>query len=108
MNSVVLKPQLSEKAYALSAARTYVFVVPKNTNSQQVAEAVTKQFKVTVDKVRMTAGPAKSRRVYRKRGRQADYTVSGYRKAYVILKDGDSLPFFTSDEPAKKSKKEAK
>lgn len=106
--SLVLIPRLSEKAYAMSAARTYVFDIPLGANSQQVAEAVTKQFSVGVISVRTTAGAAKSRKMYRKRGNSKDVTRAAFRKAYVTLKEGDSLPFFASDETKKKSKKEAK
>lgn len=104
ISTIVLKPKLSEKAYALSEARTYVFVVPVGVNSQMVGKAVAKQYGVNVESVRMAASAAKSRRAYRKRGRSVDVTRAGFRKAYVTLNEGDSLPFFTSDEPAKKSK----
>lgn len=108
MSSTVLKPMLSEKAYALSESGVYVFIVPKNTNSLQVAKAVSKQFSVNVNRVRLSASAAKSRRSYKKRGRSIDVSTSGLRKAYVTLNEGENLPFFTSDEPAKKSKKESK
>lgn len=107
--SLVLKPKLSEKAYALSASRVYVFEIPNGSNSQQVAEAVSKQFSVGVVSVRIAAIPSKSRQIYRKRGQSISASGSASRKAYVTLKEGDSLPFFASEEKAaKKAAKESK
>jgi large subunit ribosomal protein L23 len=109
MTPVILKPRLSEKAYALSQSGVYVFDVPEGSNSQQVAKAVNLQFSVGVERVRLTAGAAKSRKLYRKRGNSKDVTKSAFRKAYVTLKEGDSLPFFAAEEKTeKKSKKESK
>lgn len=105
---LVLKPRLSEKAYALSEARVYIFDVPKGSNAQQVAQAVNKQFSVSIDSVRLSAAAAKTRKTYKKRGQARNVTTAGFRKAYVTLKEGDSLPFFVSDEPKKKSEKEPK
>ena len=50
MSLIVLKPRMSEKAYALSQSEnTFVFDVPLNANKATVTDAVTKQFKVTVE-----------------------------------------------------------
>ncbi|HUD08436.1 MAG TPA: 50S ribosomal protein L23 [Candidatus Saccharimonadales bacterium] len=100
-----LRPRLSEKAYGLSQTQNvYVFDVPRSANRHSIAAAVTAQFEVTVVNVNVTNHKGKSKRTISKGGRR---TVSGkqtaVKKAYVILKKGDSLPFFASiaEEEAK-------
>ena len=109
---MVLKPRLSEKAYALSEqSGTYVFDIPAGTNRFEVAEAVGRQFKVGVKSVRLAATPGKNRRSYKRRGRVVHSgKSSNVRKAYVTLKEGEKLPLFAAVEEKddKKSKEEAK
>ena len=112
-NLVILKPRLSEKAYGLSEQRnTYVFEVLPCVNSLSVANAVAEQYKVGVKKVRIMSAPAKTKSTYRRGGRVVHKSdKSGFRKAYVTLKEGDKLPIFASVEEnaappeAKKEKK---
>jgi len=107
MNNMILplQPRLSEKAYGLSQTHNvYVFDVPRNANRLSIAAAVTAQFDVTVVSVNVTNRKGKAKRTVAKGGRR---TVSGsqtaLKKAYVVLKKGDSLPFFASvaEEEAK-------
>lgn len=102
--TLVLKPRVSEKTYALSTGRVYVFDVPKSANKHEVARAVTAQFDVKVTGVNLAniAGKAKrtisltgKRVVNGKGGRQ-----NGTSKAYVTLAEGNSLPFFAAVEEA--------
>jgi large subunit ribosomal protein L23 len=97
---VILKPRLSEKAYGLSEKLdTYVFEVLPGVNQHSVADAVAKQYEVSVEKVRITASPAKIKRSYRRGGRVVHKSQkSGFRKAYVTLKKGEKLPIFASVE----------
>jgi ribosomal protein L23 len=117
--NMILRPRLSEKTYGLSQAlRTYVIEVPKGVSKQEIARAVAAQFDVTVTKVNVANSVGKSKRTLRKGGRPVMGQRSNKRRAYVTLKDGDSLPVFaaleSTEEPAeeakadKKSKKEAK
>ncbi len=121
--TLTLKPRMSEKTYASSlATNTFVFVVPKSTNKVEVAEAVAAQFAVTVTNVRTVVVKGKKARSirlgkYRKNvmGKRADF-----KKAFVTLKEGDSIPVFAAVEEAdaaeakaaekaeKKAKKESK
>ena len=105
--SVILKPRMSEKAYGLSLARnTYVFDVPSDANKHTVARAVAAQFEVTVVSVNVTNVKGKAKRTVRKTGRAAMGRQNDTRKAYVTLKDGDSLPIFAAiEEEAAKSEK---
>ena len=101
--TLTLKPRMSEKTYESSVAtNTFVFVVPKSTNKVEVAEAVTDQFAVTVTNVRTVVVKGKKARSirlgkYRKNvmGKRPDY-----KKAFVTLKEGDSIPVFAAVEEA--------
>ena len=106
--TVVLKPRLSEKTYALSEERnTYVFVVPAGVSRLSVAKAVAAQYGVTVESVKVAYQPGKTKRNYRRGGRVVHRGhTSGMRKAYVRLKEGDKLPIFSATEPAEKKDKE--
>lgn len=121
---VILKPRMSEKSYAASTAlNTYVFDVPLGINKLQIAQAVEAQFNVHVNDVRTTIIKGKEARSIRIGGK-ARANVSGKRsdikKAYVTVKEGDSIPVFAAlDEQTakqekiaetldKKSKKESK
>lgn len=102
--TIILTPVLSEKAYALSQVRnTYVFVVPKSANKHTVARAVAAQFDVTVVNVNITNIAGKAKRTVRKSGRAVTGYQSDKHKAYVTLKDGDSLPIFAALEEDSKA-----
>src|SRR2546421_22041 len=96
--TMVLKPRVSEKTYALSEERNaYVFEVPAATSKHEVAKAVAAQYEVGVVNVRMASVPGKKLRSYRRRGRVTHRGFrSGIRKAYVTLKEGDKLPIFAA------------
>ncbi len=98
---MVLKPKMSEKAYGLSQARrTYIFEVPKDANRTTVADAVTTQFKVTVQNVNIANQKGKPMRTVRKGGRPIIGRRVNVKRAYVTLKDGDSIPVFAAVEEA--------
>ncbi len=100
-NSFVLKPRLSEKSYGLSQAlRTYVFDVESGANKHTVARAVEAQYGVTVTEVNIVNAKGKSKRTVRKGGRPSVGHTSDVKKAYVKLKDGDSMPIFAAVEQA--------
>lgn len=99
MNPIVLKPRLSEKSYALSTSRVYVFDVDTSVNKIDIAKAVEQTYDVTVTDVRTATQKGKVKRLYRKRrfeqGKRTDV-----KKAYVTLKQGDAIPVFAAVEEA--------
>ena len=97
---VLLLPRVSEKAYQLSQTdNVYVFVVPKAANKLMVKNAVATQFSVTVEDVRIAHLPAKPKRSIRQGGRKVSKGFQpGVKKAYVKLKEGDSIPLFAAEE----------
>lgn len=121
--TLTLKPRMSEKTYASSlSTNTFVFNVPMSANKMQILEAVEAQFSVSVTSVRTSVAKGKQARSlrlgkYRKNvmGKRSDS-----KKAFVTLKEGDSIPVFAAIEEAnaaeakaaekaeKKAKKESK
>lgn len=106
---MVLKPRMSEKAYAQShELNTFVFDVPKTANKFEIAKAVESQFSVSVENVKVLVAKGKTARSIRIGGVRKN--VYGKRtdikKAYVRLKEGDTIPVFASiDEAEEKAKK---
>lgn len=99
--SLVLKPRMSEKAYALSGQRnTYVFDVERAANKHTIARAVTAQYGVTVTEVNVINQNGKAKRTVRKGGRPSMGRQADFKKAYVTLKAGDTLPIFAAIEEA--------
>lgn len=97
-----LKPRMSEKAYRQSLLnQTYVFVVPKDANKVQIKDAVQSQFNVTVEDVNVvvqTGKKARSIRMGNRRARPIMGERSTFKKAYVKLKEGDSIKIFEEEE----------
>ena len=109
--TITLYPRISEKAYALSETHnTYVVNVPGDANKLSIAGAVRVQFGVTVTNVRIVNVKGKVKRTVRKGGRPVMGQRSDVKKAYVTLKEGDSLPFFADlkEEPKGKADKKDK
>lgn len=105
---MILKPRLSEKTYGLSMVRnTYTFVVPGDATKHTVARAVSAQFDVTVEEVNIMNVKGKPKRTAHKGGRPTAGKRSDVKKAYVTLKQGDSLPVFDAIEEDDKADKKA-
>lgn len=107
--TLLLKPRLSEKAYALSEqGNTYVFDVPVAANRHAVGDAVAIQYDVSVVSVKIANTARKPVKAYKKRGRNIVSARAGVRKAYVTLASGDKLPVFAATAADDKSDKESK
>lgn len=97
-------PVMSEKAYAESMNNVYVFRVPLNLNKNEIQAAVEEQFGVGVVKVKTLVQDGKSVRFSRGKNRYPGKTTrQDFKKAYVTLKEGDSIKVF--DEVEQKEEK---
>ena len=99
--SIALRPRLNEKTYALAEKRVYVFTVDRGVNKHSIARAVEAQFEVKVKEVNTTNIAGKAKRIISlsgKRMKNAEGTRSDFKKAYVTLAEGYSLPFFNAIE----------
>jgi large subunit ribosomal protein L23 len=99
--AITLRPRLSEKTYGLSESRVYVVEVPNDVNKHTVARAVEAQFEVKVAKVNILNMKGKTKRIVSitgKRMKNAEGKRPNFKKAYVTLAEGHSLPFFAAVE----------
>lgn len=88
-SAVLVRPRVTEKAYAVNALNQYVFQVSPKATKTEVKKAVEAAYKVTVVSVNITKLPGKKKNVGRIVGRR-----SGVRKAVVRLKAGDTITLF--------------
>lgn len=95
-------PRISEKSYAQAANGMYIFNVPLKATKLQVADAVAKQFDVTVVGVNTVLAKGKVKRSYRKGGAAVVGKRANVKKAYVRLAEGQSIPVFAEAEQEKK------
>lgn len=85
---VLKNPRITEKASMQSGNNVYTFDVSVDTNKKEIAKAVQSLYKVTPVAVRVVTVRAKKRRNART-GRIG--MTTGGKKAYVQLKNGDSI-----------------
>lgn len=93
---IIIKPLLTEKSYSGIANKVYSFVVAKNANKVEIAQAVETMFNVEVAKVNtlIVKGHKKSQNT--KQGRTVGKT-SDYKKAVVTLtEESKPIAFFES------------
>ena len=89
-HDIIIKPVISEKSMDQLADRKYTFIVAKDANKIEIADAVEKLFKVSVAKVNTINVRGKMKRM----GRYSGYTAS-WKKAIVTLKaDSKPIEFF--------------
>lgn len=98
--SFVLFPRVSEKAYAHATnLNTYVFNVPLTANKIEVKKLVETQYGVTVETVNMVRMTGKAvNRAMSGRGRRTVGKRNDFKKAYVVVAKGQTIPVFATSE----------
>ena len=86
----ILSPLLTEKSTNLSGLNKIVFKVHKNANKKNIKNNIEKIFKVNVTKVNIIN---KQNRTKLTRGRKVK--ISGFKKAIITLKKGQSIDLTT-------------
>jgi large subunit ribosomal protein L23 len=86
----IRKPIITEKATILSEQNKSVFKVHKSANKKTIKKNIEKLFKVTVTKVNIINTKTKLKI---KQGKKS--TKSGYKKAIITLKKGQSIDLTT-------------
>ena len=84
--NLIKYPLLTEKSINLYGMRQYTFIVDKSLTKTQIKYIIEKIFNVTITDVSTTMLPLKTRRVGKYIGKR-----SRYKKAYIKLKEGDSI-----------------
>ncbi len=89
---ILIQALVSEKATELQEKQNcYVFKVVKNANKLEIKNAVEKNFNVKVTSVTVLNVKGKTKRLGRFEGRRA-----GWKKAFISLKEGESIDLFES------------
>ena len=84
---IIKRPILTERATAVrEATNTYTFRVASAATKVQVRQAIESIFRVHVKSVRTVSVPSKPKRQGTFQGRR-----SGWKKAYVSLRAGESI-----------------
>ena len=86
----ILSPLLTEKSTNLSEQNKIVFKVHKNANKKNLKNNIEKIFKVNVTKINIIN---KQNRTKFTRGRKVK--VSGFKKAIITLKKGQTIDLTT-------------
>jgi large subunit ribosomal protein L23 len=91
--SVIIRPIVSEKSYALLTANKYTFRVHPDAHKTQIRQAVEEVFGVRVEDVRTMSVKSKPKRRGYSVGRTREW-----KKAIVQLHPDDSIELFEGQE----------
>ena len=86
----IISPLVTEKSTNLSEQNKIVFKVPLTANKKNLKKNIEKIFKVNVTKINIIN---KKNRIKLTRGRKVK--ISGYKKAIITLKKGQSIDLTT-------------
>ena len=86
----IISPLVTEKSTNLSEQNKIVFKVPNGSNKKNLKSNIEKIFKVNVTKMNIIN---KKSRIKLARGKKSK--VSGYKKAIITLKKGQSIDLTT-------------
>ena len=86
----ILSPLVTEKSTNLSEQNKIIFKVPSKANKKNIKNTIEKIFKVNVTKVNIIN---KQNRTKLTRGRKVK--VSGFKKAIITLRKGQSIDLTT-------------
>lgn len=86
-NRMILRPRITEKAtLKADTENVFVFEIAQNATKLNVRKAITSIYNVIPTKISIARNPSKKVFSRGKRG-----VVSGVKKAYVYLKEGDKI-----------------
>ncbi len=88
LSGVLIAPHVTEKTVGMGERNVYTFIVRPNATKYLVREAIKSLYSVTPVKVNIVN---KAPRQYMSRQKGRRLTEKGMKKAYVYLKDGDSI-----------------
>ena len=86
----IISPNVTEKSTSLSEFNKVVFKVSKNANKKSIKKSIEKIFKVNVIKINTINIREKIKMVRNKKAYK-----SGYKKAIITLKKGQSIDLAT-------------
>jgi len=89
---ILMSPHVSEKAALASESGQHVFKVATTASKLEIKKAVESLFEVEVAAVRVVNVKGKTKRFGTREGKRSDW-----RKAYVRLKEGQSIDLMTAE-----------
>jgi large subunit ribosomal protein L23 len=88
--SIIKRPLITEKSNRQKEAQNqYLFEVDRRANKIDIKKAVERLFRVKVDRVNVSMVHGKVKRLGKNMGKRPDW-----KKAVVLLKEGDRIDFF--------------
>ena len=87
---IIVSPNITEKSTSMSNFNKVVFKVDKNANKKSIKKSIEKIFKVNVIKINTINIKGKTKIVRNKKAFK-----SGYKKAIITLKKGQSIDLAT-------------
>jgi len=87
---IIVSPNITEKSTSLSEFNKVVFKVGKKANKKSIKKSIEKTFKVNVIKINTVNIKGKNKIIRNKKAFK-----SGYKKAIVTLKKGQSIDLST-------------
>jgi large subunit ribosomal protein L23 len=88
-SQVIIRPIVSEKTYVLAEVGKYTFRVHEKAHKTQIRQAIEQLFDVKVVGVRTSSVKSKPKRRGQTSGRSRQW-----KKAYVQVRPGDTIPIF--------------
>ncbi len=90
LSNTLVRPIITEKTSSqLGLEETYAFEVGLNSNKYQIKQAIEQFYGVEVVRVRTLVVRGKTKRFGRHHGKR-----SNWKKAYITLAEGQSLPLY--------------
>jgi len=83
---IILHPLISEKATNMSSLRKYLFKVAMNATKPEIKKALKEKYNVEATDVNIINVKSKTRRLGQTIGKK-----SGYKKALITIKEGQTL-----------------
>ncbi|MDF1611003.1 50S ribosomal protein L23 [Stygiobacter electus] len=95
MKSVLIRPLITEKMTKISEKQPnkFGFIVSLDANKIEIAKAIKDKFNVDVVSVNTVRHQGKSRTQFTRKGRFTGRTAR-YKKAYITLKEGQTIDIF--------------
>lgn len=84
-----MRPRITEKAHLVSGKNQYVFEVHPDSDKREIRKAAQELYGIRVERVTVVKEKPKRKQ----RGRSVGYT-KGAKKAYITVKEGDTIDLF--------------
>ena len=95
MSAIIIKPLVTEKTDKLGKLNRYTFKVDRDANRLEIKKAIETIYNVKVADVNTAVIPGKAKMRYTKKGFTKGIK-SAYKKAYITLKEGETLDIYAT------------